>query len=56
MADMPWREAILTTLQDSGTPMHYAEIAQARIQSRECEQFFDSAGEMFRIAKFGSVT
>jgi hypothetical protein len=31
MADMPWREAILTALQDSGTPMHYAEIAQAII-------------------------
>ena len=29
MADMPWREAIVKVLQDSGTPMHYAEIAQA---------------------------
>jgi hypothetical protein len=33
MADMPWREAILTALQDSGRPMHYAEIAQAIIDS-----------------------
>ncbi|AGB21655.1 hypothetical protein Mycsm_01236 [Mycobacterium sp. JS623] len=33
MADMPWREAILTALQDSGTAMHYAEIAQAIIDS-----------------------
>jgi hypothetical protein len=33
MADMPWREAILTALQDSGTPMHYAEIAQGIIDS-----------------------
>jgi HB1, ASXL, restriction endonuclease HTH domain len=31
MADMPWREAILTALEDSGTQMHYAEIAQAII-------------------------
>ena len=29
MADMPWREAIVKVLQDSGSPMHYAEIAQA---------------------------
>jgi HB1, ASXL, restriction endonuclease HTH domain len=33
MADMPWRKAILTALQGSGTPMHYAEIAQAIIDS-----------------------
>ncbi|WP_310773622.1 HTH domain-containing protein [Mycobacterium sp. Z3061] len=33
MADMPWREAIVKVLQDSGIPMHYAEIAQAIIDS-----------------------
>jgi hypothetical protein len=30
-ADMPWRKAMVKALQDSGTPMHYAEIAQAII-------------------------
>ncbi|PJE01737.1 MAG: hypothetical protein CK428_30825 [Mycobacterium sp.] len=30
---MPWREAIVTALKDSGSPMHYAEIAQAIIDS-----------------------
>ena len=29
MADMPWRQAIVKALEDSGTPMHYAEIARA---------------------------
>jgi hypothetical protein len=29
--DMPWRQAIVKALQDSGEPMHYAEIAQAII-------------------------
>lgn len=31
MSDMPWRDAIVTALQDNGEPMHYAEIAQAII-------------------------
>lgn len=33
MPDMPWREAILAALHDSGAPMHYAEIAQAIIDN-----------------------
>lgn len=33
MTDMPWREAIVTALEGSGAPMHYAEIAQAIIDS-----------------------
>ncbi|WP_163711516.1 HTH domain-containing protein [Mycobacterium timonense] len=28
---MPWRQAIIKALEDSGEPMHYAEIAQAII-------------------------
>jgi hypothetical protein len=33
MADMPWKEAIVRALEDSVTPMHYAEVAQAIIDS-----------------------
>ena len=33
-ADMPWREAIVAALQDSGTSMQSAEIAQAIIDER----------------------
>jgi hypothetical protein len=33
MAEMPWRKAIETALRDSGSPMHYAAIAQAIIDS-----------------------
>lgn len=33
MADMPWREAIVTALKENGPQMHYAEITQAIIDS-----------------------
>jgi hypothetical protein len=33
MAEMPWRDAIVTVLKASGSPMHYAEIAQAIIDN-----------------------
>lgn len=31
MADMPWRDAVVAVLENSDSPMHYAEIAQAVI-------------------------
>jgi hypothetical protein len=33
MADMPWREAILTALQEAGTPIYCAEIASTALKS-----------------------
>ena len=33
MADMPWLQAMKKVLQDSGEPLHYAEIAQAIIDN-----------------------